>query len=92
MRYRARRVDYPEADGLDALQETYALQIFRRCPNIEVVSFNGVPDEWEYDCLQPLRVWKRTTGRNGECGVCPTGRSSLPWKLTPRDRLVRVTW
>ncbi|KAF8900603.1 hypothetical protein CPB85DRAFT_1325232 [Mucidula mucida] len=76
---RPRREDYPKDDGLDDVQKAAAVSLFEKCPGLNTVSFNGVPDIWDPIGRFPARVWTRDSRDRG--GARMTGRTALPWKV-----------
>ncbi|KAF9000556.1 hypothetical protein BDZ89DRAFT_1147209 [Hymenopellis radicata] len=77
-RDRPRREDYPMDDGLDDMQKAAAVSLFKSCPGLNTISFNGIPDVWDPIGRFPARVWTRDSK---EGGARMTGRAALPWKL-----------
>ena len=79
---RMRRMDCTvQHDHVD-LQRKCAIQLFTRCPMLEVASFNGVPPDWEHPCLAPGRVWVKQSTEDGAFDVRMAGRECLGWKLS----------
>ncbi|KAF9031129.1 hypothetical protein BDZ89DRAFT_1064238 [Hymenopellis radicata] len=75
---RPRREDYPMDDGLDDVQKAAAVSLFESCPELNTISFNGIPHIWDPIGRFPARVWTRDSG---DGGARMTGRAALPWKL-----------
>ncbi|KAF9009117.1 hypothetical protein BDZ89DRAFT_1229878 [Hymenopellis radicata] len=78
---RPRRMDYPVCDGLDQVQEHWASHFFGRCPNLQVISFNGIPSvDGVPDGRYPARVWVRDSSTGAR--MATSGRAMLKWKLS----------
>ncbi len=76
-----RRLDYPVDDGMEPVQQACAVMFFRTCPALDILSFNGIPHDWEYECRFPSRVWVKTD-EDGVVGARMAGRNVLKWKVS----------
>ncbi|KAF9043826.1 hypothetical protein BDZ89DRAFT_1059289, partial [Hymenopellis radicata] len=83
--YRPRRMDYPMPDGLDEVQQGFAVNFFNTCRSLHVISFNGIPADDDSMTLGefPGRVWVRFSDDNGiGARMSSNGRAMLKWKLS----------